>query len=96
MNITFSARHFEASDKLREFALKEVNHLEKYNEDKMSGEIILEENGNLKIIDIRIMAFGKKLTSQVEGNDFYKALPKVVNKLEKQLKSAKSKITNRG
>lgn len=96
MKITFSARHFEATDKLKEFAKTELLQLKKYTEATSTGEIILDENKNQKLVDIRVIAFGKTLVSKMEGTDFYKVIPKVVSKLETQIRSIKSKVTMRG
>ena len=95
MKTTLSARRFTPTEKLQDFATKEINKLERYFNGDISSEIILEENGNLKVVDIRLNALGKTFKTRVEDDDFYKIIPKAVNKLEKQLKSRKSKVYNR-
>lgn len=95
MKITFSARHFEATEKLQDFAKKEFESIRKFGDEPLSGEIILEERKNQKIVDLRLTAYGKILVSNLEGPDFYKAIPKAVEKLEKQLRALKSKINTR-
>ncbi len=95
MKITIAARHFDASDKLKDFATKELKRLNKYFEGKISGDIILEENGSTKKVDMRVSAFSKIFVSNIDGADFYKIIPKIVDKLENQLKSAKSKAFGR-
>lgn len=94
MKVTFSARHFEASDKLQKFAKDELLNLSKYFGGSVSGKVILEENGNLKAVELRLNVLGRILPSRVEGDDFYKIIPKAVEKVEKQLKSTKSKLYN--
>jgi ribosomal subunit interface protein len=95
MKVTFSARHFEPSQKLQDFATEEISRLGKYLTGKYSGDIVLEENGNLKTVDIRLNAMGRTFQASVEENDFYKIIPKAVIKLEKQLMVRKSKVQNR-
>jgi len=95
MNISFSARHFEPTEKQRAFAVKELERLDKYAEEKVSGEIILEESGDRKIVEARVNAFGRKLNATADGPDFFKVIPKVVDKLTTQLKSTKSKLIDR-
>ena len=95
MKVTFSARHFEPSQKLQDFATEEISRLEKYLTGRYSSEIVLEENGNLKKVDIRLNAMGRTFQASVEENDFYKIIPKAVIKLEKQLMVRKSKVQNR-
>jgi len=96
MKITFSARHFDATHKLQKFAKAELMRINKFSDKAPTAEAILEENGNLKVADMRINAYGKTLFAKMEGDDFYKIIPKAVDKLEKQLKAAKSKVYSRG
>ena len=95
MKVTIAARHFDASQKLKDFAFAELAKLNKYFDGKIKGDIILEENANVKKVDMRVTAFGKIFVSNIDGNDFYKIIPKTVDKLENQLKSAKSKAFGR-
>ena len=95
MKVTFSARHFEPSKRLQDFATKEISKLEKYLTGKYSSEIVLEENGNLKVVDLRLNALGRIFNVSIEETDFYKIIPKAVSKLEKQFKAQKSKVQNR-
>lgn len=95
MNITFSAVHFEATDKLHEFAVKEFSALQKYYTHDLEGNIVLKENGNRKVVEMRMSAYGKVLPVKLEGSDFYKTIPQAVDKLKKQLKAHKSKKFDR-
>lgn len=95
MKTTISVRHFEATEKLQQFANTELSELEKYFEGDLTAQLILDEAGNLKTVELRVTALGKLLPAKVEGSDFYKLIPKAVEKVEKQLKSVKSKLTGR-
>ncbi len=95
MKITFSARRLEPSEKLQSYVTKEILKLKRYFNGNISSEVILDESGNRKVVDIRLSALNKVFPVKVEGNDFYKIVPKAVDKLEKQLKSQKSKVYGR-
>jgi ribosomal subunit interface protein len=95
MKIKFSARHFEATDQLREFVTSEIEHLSRFFEGRLSCDVVLEENGNNRAAEIRLNMLGKVLPVRVEGTDFYKLIPKGIEKLEKQMQSQKSKVTKR-
>jgi len=95
MRTTLSTRHFDASEKLLNFAQSEFNKIDRLADQEFDGKIELEENGNLKTVNLNLKAYGKVLVSRVEGADFYKIIPKCVDKIEKQLKSVKSKVYNR-
>lgn len=95
MKVTFSAVHFEPTEKLQVFAVNELSRLERYFDGEISGEIILKQEGTLKVVEMRLNALGKVLPAKLQGKDFYKMLPKAVEKLETQLKAHKSKVYNR-
>ncbi len=92
MKVTFSAVHFEATEKLQNFATKEFSKLKKYYNNDLDGDIVLKEDGNRKVVEIRMQAYGKLLPVKMDGADFYKIIPLAVDKLRKQLKTQKSKI----
>lgn len=94
MKVQFSTRRFEATEKLQQFTEKEVMHLKRYFDGDIRAEIILEDNNGLKTVDLRINALSKVFPTRIEGDDFYKIIPKAVDKVEKQLKSAKDKLQN--
>ena len=95
MKINFAARHFEPTEKLQTFATKEMERLSRYFDGPMHGDLVLEENGDLKVAEMRLNMAGRILPVKVEGTDFYKIVPKAVEKLEKQLKAQKSKLISR-
>jgi len=91
MRITFTARHGKASDKLREFAEKEVRRLKKYYEDIIDCEIVLDYVKLQQIADIKIKVYGTILNATVESEDIYKSIDEAVSKLERQIKKYKSR-----
>ena len=95
MKITITARHFDASEKLQAFVNDEIRELKKYFDGVLHAEVVLDEHAALKEVEIRINMLGKVLTSKVEGDDFYKIVPKVIDKLETQIKTAKAKAFQR-
>ncbi len=95
MKITFSARHFDATEKLKDFTSEELKRLKKYHDNVMNVEVVLEESGSTKAAEIRVKIQGKFITSKAEDTDFYKMIPKVVDKLETQMRHLKDKANNR-
>ena len=95
MKVTFSALHFDASDRLQTFATAEMQRLERYVGGHIDGDVVLKANGAVKVAEMRINALGRLLPVKVEGDDFYKIIPRGIEKLEKQLKSQKSKLYDR-
>ncbi len=95
MKITVSVRNFDATEKLKKFANDELDQLTRFYDGQMSGEMVLDEKNNLKTVEVRVAMLGKMLPAQVEGSDFYKIIPQAVKKIEKQIRSTKSKLYSR-
>ncbi|MFH1861376.1 MAG: ribosome-associated translation inhibitor RaiA [bacterium] len=92
MRVSVSARHFKASDKLQEFATQEVMRLQKFFDNIIDGEIILSWQKGNKTSEIILNVNGTKLTAAEASNDFYKCIPRTVDKLESQLRRFKGKL----
>ena len=95
MRVNVSARHFKASDKLQEFAAAEVMRLRKYFDNITAGEVILSWQKGNKSTEIILDVNGTKLTASEASHDFYKCIPKTVDKLESQLRKYKGKLYKR-
>jgi putative sigma-54 modulation protein len=92
MRVSISARHFKASEKLQEFATNEVMRLQKYFDNITDGEVVLSWQRSNKSSEINLNVNGTKLTAAEASDDFYKCIPKAVDKLERQLKRYKGKL----
>ncbi|MBW1711414.1 MAG: ribosome-associated translation inhibitor RaiA [Deltaproteobacteria bacterium] len=95
MRVNVSARHFKASDKLQEFATNEVKRLRKFFDNITDGEVILDWQKSNKTSEIILNVNGTKLTATEASDDFYKSIPKTVDKLESQLRRHKGKLFKR-
>ncbi len=92
MRVNVSARHFKASDKLQEFATNEVLRLKKFFDNIIDGEIVLSWQKGSKTSEINLNVNGTKLTATEASDDFYKCIPRTVDKLERQLRKYKGKL----
>lgn len=95
MRVNVSARHFKASEKLQAFAADEVMRLRKYFDNITAGEVILSWQKGNKSSEIILNVNGTKLTATEASHDFYKCIPKAVDKLESQLRRYKGKLNKR-
>jgi ribosome hibernation promoting factor len=96
MNISITARKFKAHTSLKEFINDEISSLKKFNDDIINADIILSyqnQNNSIKKADITLHIPGQTLNATENSDDFKKAVSSSVEKLEKQLKTLKSKRT---
>lgn len=92
MRISFTARHFKSSDRLKEFATNEVQRLKKYYDDILEVEIILDYIKQQQLAEIVVKVFGQKLAVAEKSEDMYKSVTLAVDKLERKILKYKEKL----
>lgn len=95
MRINFTARHYKAPDKLRDYAESKVKSLEKYFDRILECEILLDYEKQTQIVEIALKVPGQRLFVIEKSEDTYKAIDEAVDKLERQVKKYKAKLRNR-
>ncbi|MBN2357739.1 ribosome-associated translation inhibitor RaiA [candidate division KSB1 bacterium] len=92
MRITFTARHFKTSDRLKEHAFTQVEKLKRYYDGILDIEIILDYIKQQQVAELIAKVYGTRLTVVEKSEDMYKSIDLAVDKLERQLKRYKGKI----
>lgn len=93
MNVQFTARHFHASEMLKESSIARAEDLTRYYENIISAHIILDAEDDLrKCAEVVISTRGKSITAQAEDEKMGAAIDAAFDKVERQLKKLNSKI----
>lgn len=94
MRVTFTARHFQASDNLKKFAEDEVKRLKKYYDPILDVEVVLDfiKNKQQQVAEIVVKVYGTKLAVDESSEDMYKSITLAVDKLERKLLKHKEKL----
>ncbi len=92
MRITFTARHYKAPERLKEYAEKKVRRLKRYYDGIIECEIELDYEKLVQVAEISIKVYGQKLLAVEKTEDIYKSIDLAVDKLERQLKKYKEKL----
>jgi len=94
MNIQITSRKFKAKESLKKEIKEQLKTLEKFNDDILDTNVILSYThlkDSLKTVEINLSVPGKLISAQDTSEAFEISLTKTINKLEKQLKTLKSK-----
>ena len=91
MRITFTARHFKTSERLKSFAEEKVKKLSKYYEGILDIEIILDYIKQDQVAEVIVKVDGATFAGVEKSEDMYKSIDLAVNKLERQLLKHKGK-----
>ncbi|MDZ7272284.1 MAG: ribosome-associated translation inhibitor RaiA [candidate division KSB1 bacterium] len=92
MRLNITARHFNASDRLKEYTEKEVRRLKRYYDGILNCDVILDYEKQAQVAEIVLHVYGSKLTVREKSEDMYKSINLAVDKLERQLKKYKGKL----
>ena len=97
MNISITSRHFKADPALKAYAEQKVSKLSKFFDGVVHCDVIFlnehsKPNGTDKMVEIKLAVHNKILAAEETTNDYFKAVDKVVDKLEGQLVKFKQKI----
>jgi putative sigma-54 modulation protein len=91
MRVTFTARHYKPSQRLKEYAEDEVTKLEKVFDGIISCNIVLDYQKDIQIAEINVVVLGQTLTVIEKTEDIYKSIDLAVGKMERQLIRYKEK-----
>lgn len=92
MDISFTFRDFEATEGLKEHALKKFEKINKYLIKPVASHIILSKDGFLHKAEISIAEKGIRYVGIDKTNDMYLSIDGAVEKLIHQLKKHKERI----
>ena len=92
MRITFTARHFRPSERLKEHAENEVKRLKKYYDGILDIEVILDYIKQQQVAEIIVKVYGTKIPVIIRSEDMYKSITLAVDTLERNIVKYKEKI----
>ncbi len=95
METRITARHFDLTPELREFAEKQINRLNKYFDHIIDCHLILDVERSRMTAELKVKVHGTVLNSNESSFDMYASIEKVLNKMEARLKRYKSKLRDK-
>jgi putative sigma-54 modulation protein len=95
MQIRTTARHFDLTDDLRDFAEKHIQRLARYFDHIIDSHLILDTEKSRMTAELKLKVYGTVLTSKHKSFDMYDSVEKVIGKAEGQLKRYKGKLQDK-
>ena len=95
MNLKIATKNFHLSDTLENYAKKKVNKLERYSHHIIDGDLILEKDRNICIVELNLAVKHSAITSKVKNHDIYQGINDVFRKIERQLKKYEDRFRER-
>lgn len=96
MKLQMHSIHFDADQKLLDFAQKKIDKLETFFDRIIDGEVFLrvenDDSRDNKIVEIKLNAPGNQFFSKVKAKSFEAGVDSAVEALRRQLKKHKEKL----
>jgi putative sigma-54 modulation protein len=92
MNITTTARHFEASPELIEHIDERIGRLKRYFDHILNVHVIMDVQKFRHIAEVNVHVNGHDFTAKEESEDMYGSIDLSAKSLERQIKKFKGKI----
>lgn len=95
METQFTARHFDASPALQEYATKSLSKLERYYDGIVDAHIVLSSNGAPsadKTAEITVGVYQQRLAANDSASTYEQAIDSCVERLRRQLLRYKRKL----
>jgi putative sigma-54 modulation protein len=91
MTITTTARHYQLTPALKEYAESKVLQLKKYFDNIVTAHIVFELEKYRHAVELSIHVNGKDFNGREVSEDMYASVDRVVEKLERQIRRYKGK-----
>ncbi len=92
MQITITARHFELTDPIKDYADIAMRGLKKYFDHIIVDEMILRAEKNRNIAELNLSVKKLNLVAKSREQDMYTAIDSVIRKIERQIKKQIGKM----
>ena len=95
MKVTVIAKNIELTQALKEIVQKKISKLEKYFEVEVEAKATLSVQKSRQIIEVTIPFNGVILRSEESTEDMYKSIDLVEDKLERQIRKQKTRLSRK-
>ena len=95
MNITFTFRHMDSSEAIKNYASEKIGRFQKYLRAPLEAVVVASLERHLQCVDVTLVSGKKRYEAKEESADMYASLDLVMDKLDRQLKRDKSAQTTR-
>jgi putative sigma-54 modulation protein len=94
MQISITGHHVEVTDSLKNYVETKFEKLERHFDHVTDVHVVLNVEKMVKKAEATVQISGAKLFAEDHQEDMYAAIDSLVDKLDRQIKKHKEKLTN--
>lgn len=95
MQVHFTFRNVESSEGIKRYATEKIGRMQKYLRSPLEADVILSKERHHHIVEMSLRADGERFAGHVESEDMYASIDLVVDKVDRQVRDAKSTATTK-
>ncbi|MGL5415299.1 MAG: ribosome hibernation-promoting factor, HPF/YfiA family [Clostridium sp.] len=95
MKVTVVSKNIEITEGLRESIEKKISKLDKYFEKEVDAKVTVAVQKNAQIVEVTIPFSGIMLRAEESTDDMYKSIDMVEEKLVRQIRKQKTKLSRK-
>jgi putative sigma-54 modulation protein len=96
MNIAVTFRHMHATEAVKGYATDKVARMQRFLREPMKGQVTLScQQDRLHSVEVDIHAGHSHFHAHETSEDMYASIDKVIDKVERQILSAKDHVTGK-
>ena len=95
MQISVTFKHIDASEPLRTYVSEKLNKFDRYLHNPAEANVVLSVEKHRHQAEITIVGDRMAINGREETDDMYSAIDMVLDKLEKQIKKSKEKLSDK-
>lgn len=94
MNIAITFRHMDSTEAVKGYATEKVAKIQKFLRQPLKGQVTLScQQNRLHSVEVDIHAGHEHFHATETSEDMYASIDKVIDKIERQITSAKGAVT---
>jgi putative sigma-54 modulation protein len=94
MQIDITGHHIEVTDSMRDYVIQKMERVERHFDMVSNAHVILTVEKQRQKAEASLLVKGNKVFAEAVNEDMYAAIDSLVDKLDRQVKKHKEKMTN--
>ena len=94
MQITIDGHHVDVTDSIRDYVESKMTRIERHFDQVVDVHVVLGVEKQRQMVEVTIHLAGNNIHAHSENDDMYAAIDLLIDKLDRQVKKHKEKLTN--
>jgi putative sigma-54 modulation protein len=94
MQLSISGHHVETTDSLKDYINQKMQKIERHFDQVIDAHVVLDVEKQRHKAETTLHVSGSKIHAESENDDMYAAIDAVIDKLDRQVRKHKDKISD--